>query len=297
MKAKAVSLKTVWRIDPPAYFGLPDGAKVVVPADERGRTEIQSPTLDRQSGLIVNHGTLPIFRRPEHAIKNAETVSEVRLRFQDNFLFVELEAQDLKTGLQRARVAVKSVVRHLMVQLPDFFSASLLQYEVVGQEAHRTSNPAKLLVATVYNLKQLEEQIHHSFEAAGRSDGRLDRALAYYEHARFLFKLASDQLIEDEHRDYLLASSFLFLWKSITSVLGEPGSDADYQTRFRTYGLPANYWELNIKPLKAVRDDADVAHYDLSPAGIQKAVGMYGRADRTCREVLIAYKDWLLRQR
>jgi len=297
MTEDRVRVRALFRIEPPAYFGLPDGSKVVVPASPDAPAEIVSPVLDTRSGLIVNHGSLPSYRSPSQAIQEQFVVDQVSLRLEDNFLSAELDADTLGAGVERARSVVVAFLRHLMVEQGDFFRPVLLQYEIEGKETHRASQPVKLMELAAYNLEEFRGRIRRAVTGTLNSDERLDRALVYYEQGRFLYKLGSDHDLAERHRHYLIASGFLFLWKAITTVLGEPGTDRDYQRRFKAFGLPTDFWQTRIQPLKETRDAADVAHYDLNPEGVAKPVSEFGKAEATCREVLKAYSEHLVRSR
>jgi hypothetical protein len=289
-KTPALRVKAVFLISPPGPFGLPDGNHVVVPAP----AQIYSPVIDTNSGLVVSHGTLSRYRNEDEGIKEQVTVGAVALHFHDNYVTTDVEASDEKDGLERSRTAVVRLLRHLMIDQGGFFTASLMQHEVVGRKARVASQPTMTFSMSVYNLDELRGRIRAAAEGASHTDDRLDRALLYFEHARFLHKLSSDPTLTARHRNYLVASSFLFLWKAITTILGEPGTDRDYQRRFREYGLPDDFWREKVQPLKAVRDAADVAHYELDAAAIARPVASFGAAEQVCREVFRAYTSHLL---
>lgn len=297
MTDSTVRVTALFVVEPAAPFGLPDGSRTVVPASTEKPAQIYSPLLDSRSGQLVSHGTLSAFRADDQAIHEKVTVGDADIHFTDNFVTVEVDAPTLVLGVEIARTAVIRLLRQLMVQQGEFFRAVLVQYEAVGDKTHLAASPTKLMDLATYNLDELRGRIRRAAQGASHSDDRLDRGLLYYEHARFLFKLSNDAGLAERHRDYLNANSFLFLWKAITAVLGEPGTDRDYQRRYREFGLPADYWKTTVQPLKELRDAADVAHYELDSEAIKKPVAAYGRAEGTCREVLKAYSDFLLHKR
>src|SRR6185437_9661526 len=162
MTEDRVRVRALFRIEPPAYFGLPDGSKVVVPASPDAPAEIVSPVLDTRSGLIVNHGSLPSYRSPSQAIQEQFVVDQVSLRLEDNFLSAELDADTLGAGVERARSVVVAFLRHLMVEQGDFFRPVLLQYEIEGKETHRASQPVKLMELAAYNLEEFRGRIRRA---------------------------------------------------------------------------------------------------------------------------------------
>lgn len=283
----------LYRVEPAGYFGVPDGQKVVLPANAAG-VDVLSPTLDTRSGLLVNHGTLSSFRSDDAAVREEVVLEDARLRFNDEFLTVMVEADSLLAGANAARVHVTRFLRHLMVAQPDYFRATLMQYEGDSEPVQIAQPPVRLMNCTLYNLDELRQRIRLAARRSLTEDTRLMRALVYYEHARFLLSIRTDLSPPmSAHGRYLLASAFLHFWKAITVVLGDPGTDRDYQRRFRKIGLPANYWKATVEPLKNVRDDADVAHYQLDDEAIGRVEATIPMADSVCRQVLERYSEHL----
>jgi hypothetical protein len=284
-----IKVTCLFRIRPAAYFGVPEGTKVVVPANPAG-AEVEGPVVDTRSGLLVTHGTLSSYRPEDRAISEELIIEDVTLKFQDDFVTTKSEAPSLGEGVKSAKRAIARLLRHLMVLQPDYFQGILVQYERDGGEVKLAPEPIPMMHCTFYNLDELRERLR---EAAFRSvthDSRIDRALLYHEHARFLNSIRHDTAITfSPHARYLLASAYLHLWKAITVVLGEPGTDRDYQRRFRQLGLPPTYWKDEVAPLKKVRDDADVAHYQLDGQAIVRVEKALPNADRVCREVISQY--------
>ena len=148
--------------------------------------------------------------------------------------------------------------------------------------------------ATVFNTEQLVVHMATAASATHLDDRRLSKALMYREHAAFLFEARTRVGFFTHHFSFLLTSAYLNMWKAITTILGDPSIDRDYQSRFRTFALPDGYWDDHVKPLKQVRDDVDVAHYSLEPDTITRVEESFGSAGQVCKVVLNAYIAHLL---
>jgi hypothetical protein len=152
----------------------------------------------------------------------------------------------------------------------------------------------QLVRATIYSLDGLEKNVRAAVTRCSTEDERLTKALLYYEHARFLFRMCEYAGFFSPHFSFLLTSAYLNLWKAITLILGEPGTDLDYQSRFRSFELPKNYWRDEVQPLAEVRNAFDVAHYSMDSAAIERVETSFGKAEQLCRTVLRAYADYLV---
>lgn len=144
---------------------------------------------------------------------------------------------------------------------------------------------------TLYNLDEAKVAVTRGFGRSLTEDGRLDKALLYYEHALFLYNARGHAPIQSAHEQMLVASAFLNLWKSISSILGEPGSDRDYQSRYRQFGLPSDFWSAQVEPLYRIRNEEDVAHYSLRPTSDSTLEKSFGSAAKVCQQVLASYSE------
>ena len=285
-------ITALFRIDPPAMFGLPDGDKFVHPTTEDAPLNFYGPTLDARTGQIVGHGSLPVYRQAEDAIADTLHTPEADFTFNDNFVTVRVEAPSLADGAARAGKALTRLLQHVMVEQGTFLASTLLQAESDSGEIRAANRPVRLMKATVFSLRRLRSHLQIAERRASAEDARLERALVYCEHGHFLFSTHTDIApFASAHAQFLVASAFLSLWKAITSILGEPGTDRDYQRRYRSYGLPDDYWTAKVAPLKRVRDSADVAHYELDVTAIHEVQGAFPQADAIAREVIAAYSE------
>jgi hypothetical protein len=132
-------------------------------------------------------------------------------------------------------------------------------------------------------------QIATAAASSQLDDPRLSKSLMYREHAAFLFETRLRVGFFTPHFSFLLTSAYLNMWKAITTILGDPSIDSDYQSRFLNFGLPKGYWDGHVRPLKKIRGDVDVAHYSLETDTIPIVEGAFGAAGQVCKAVLKAY--------
>lgn len=244
-----------------------------------------------KTGMIASHGTLPVYRKPEEAVRVAIDVPGLKLKVYDNYLEIGVEAADIQSAVRRAEDVVDLCCQSLSAQTGIRFSATLRFIE------DEQGNPKQLVQRKAislgqfasYNLGQLQEQIATAFAWAQSADARARKALLYYEHALLLREHALTLELFSPHSAFSRALSFLQLWKALTVILGEPGTDQDYQRRFKELGLPKTFWKDRVEPLYLVRNDEDVAHYRVDPPDPSRFADHFGKASMVFRDALVAH--------
>lgn len=286
--------KVLYTIEPPSYFGLPEGAKTVIKA-EPGR-ELMSAVLDTHSGNLVRYGTFSEYRTEAEGVALKRQIADGTLEVWDNYFQISVEAADSLGAKSKTDATLSRLLRFLMAEQGDFFRATFVQTEDESGRSLPVVRPARLPLvhATFYNLHELVTRIERAAARAHLADERLDKALLYYEHARFLFNARGYAAQDGVHDSLLITSAYLHLWKCIAVLLGDPGTDGDYQSRHKQFGLPKDYWSTTIQPLYEVRCEYDVAHYSLSPDALHKVEGAFMRAAGVCREVIGAVSQTYL---
>ena len=53
------------------------------------------------------------------------------------------------------------------------------------------------------------------------------------------------------------------LWKSLTVIIGDTSKQDDVHHRIAELGLDDTYYKEKVKPLRKIRNNRDVAHYDI----------------------------------
>ena len=145
---------------------------------------------------------------------------------------------------------------------------------------------------TVFNLPELKGQIETAAMNLAVHDDWLQKALDYYEHALFLSSAApqADGLAQSVRTaSHLLAAAFLFLWKALSVVVGDPSIDNDYQSRYRALGLDHKFFTDTIEDIRRRRNDDDVAHYRLDNEGIETVKRQFNSAKLAVRDVIKAH--------
>ena len=110
------------------------------------------------------------------------------LSVSDNFFTLTYEAADQKAAIALGSKAADLLLRHLTLEQGDLFTYRLLQIEADTGETCTLplGGTVPMFKATMYRLDQLSHQITAAFSRLASTDDRLDRALLYYEHARFV---------------------------------------------------------------------------------------------------------------
>lgn len=58
-----------------------------------------------------------------------------------------------------------------------------------------------------------------------------------------------------------------------------------------TWAFRKEFWDERLRPLKAVRDDADVAHYRLDLEPVKRIDSTYAEAASLCRTIIDRYAE------
>jgi hypothetical protein len=252
-----------FRLSPERYFGLPEGDRTIIPSSPQ--REYVSPAIDTRTGKIVAHGTLSEYRSEAKAITIDHTLGDERFYIRDNFLSVSVSGATPQAAYDHCAPLVDALCQSLSLQFGDRFSA-----EYIGAD---DSTGARALVtrrrkvaffgAAFYNLEELKDRAQKAFLWISNLDPRGRKALLYCENACILRDFANTMELPAPHSAFTEAIALLQLTKALFAILGEPGTDSDYQSRFRIIGLPADFWDRRVKPVYTIRNDEDVAHYSL----------------------------------
>lgn len=255
------NFKLLFRLTPTGYFGLPDGDRIVVPVRE-GR-EIIGPSLDVRSGHLVANGTQSEFRPEDGCASAVFSVKGLQAVLRDNFLELALVASDMQSAVSLGESYAASLARGLSVMHRERFSTEFLSVEGDAGNVHGPSpqsNPT-LLRVTSYHIPELNDRFLQASEWAVSFDTRACKALFYFEHACLLNEFAQSLPFAGPHAAFSRALAFLQVYKALTSIIGDPSSDRDYQSRCKRLGLGKDFWSERAKPLYVVRNQSDVAHY------------------------------------
>jgi hypothetical protein len=285
------SYRFLFRLGPPGYFGLPEGDKIVVPAQPAGR-QIVSAVLDTRTGQLVSHGTLSQYRAPDHALAAKIKPQGFSLSITDNFLEVVTEAERAQPAADRVLAYVDLLLQSLTTMYGDRFFASLLSAEDaqgVPQAVQTGPKTVQLFQATFFNIEELHDRVARAVEWATIADAAAKKALFYFEHACLLNEFAQTLPPTSPHAAFSRALAFLQLFKALTSIVGDPSSDHDYQSRCRRLDLARDFWQTKARPLYDIRNEEDVAHYSHTLPEPGAFLAKYLQAVSVFREALEAH--------
>jgi hypothetical protein len=276
-------------VSPSSPFGLPDGDVLVLPAP--GGSFI-GPSVHSRAGVIFSRGTLSVYRRLESRLQVEIEISEGRLRFVDNALELHFSAADRTSALDTGLRMVDQFLQGLAVEHGRRFSARPLFLEDESQ--HLVTLPMVLFknTVTIFDIDALKSQIESAAMNLQVHDEVLQKALGYYEHALFLSSAAPEpDGLPSSHRtaSHLMAAAFLFLWKALSVIVGDPNIDNDYQSRYRRLGLDYAFFAGTIEEIRRLRNDEDVAHYRVDNHGIDAIRKQFGASKEAVRTVIRAY--------
>jgi hypothetical protein len=125
------------QLSPSGPFGVPQDKYTVVPTETR--REFPSPIIDRRLRKVVGHGLMSVYRRDDEAIRESLQVDEFKMRFSDNYVFIELESDNDRDALSRCEEFLERFLIQLSVRMRHSFS-----YEILGltdEQGHRYPIP------------------------------------------------------------------------------------------------------------------------------------------------------------
>lgn len=274
---------------PPWVFGLPDGRATVIPASPTNR-EVISPSIDTRTGKVSGHGTLSEYRPAAEAVQMVSVADGIEAQCVDNFFTLKLEAADAGAADQLAGQRMDLICQGLSVLFGTRFSAQRLSIQDEAGTPQRipTGDSVGFAIAW-YNLDETRERVSTATAWAGLVDERARKALLYYEHARLLAEFADTLPAHGAHATFSHGMALLQLFKGVSTIVGEPSVDRDYQSRAISIGLPKDFWITQIKPLYVVRNEEDLAHYTLNDPDPSAYRKHFGDAVAVFRDAFTAY--------
>jgi hypothetical protein len=282
--------RVIFELTPEGLFGVPQEGTTVVPAEVH---EFFSDTFTNTARKI-GHGTLSQYRSPDDALRMDLDFGSCTARIEDNFITISIEADDHSTAYQRTIPPLESLLAHLAVDLRHTLSYRPIEMRDAEERPYPVPLRLDVLQLTQYKLDQVADALTIAATIAALADPTLDRALHYFEHALFLFARRRD-LAPPLSRHYrtIISAVFLNLWKAVTTIVGDPSRDRDYQRRYRRYGMDRIFFQTKIERLRELRNDYDVAHYALTTVPSAEIEAVYGEAVSIAAEVIRHYRDHL----
>jgi hypothetical protein len=278
-----------YRITPPAYFGLPSGNRIVLPADGKQRV-VRVHSEDPLTRQRVFHGTLSEFRSAEAIFELHIEDGATHLHFVEDSLFASA-SEETSEQINTVHARVENVLRLLSIENGERVGAEILAI------TDSTGRPlpfilpriGPILRTTLYSFTGLAETLQNCVRWSAVLDEKAERSLLYFEHGCLLLEHADTLPSTSWHTAFSRSMAFLQLFKALTTLIGDPQIDRDYQSRCRSLGLPKDYWRNRVKPLYVVRSDRDVAHHSQMPHQTTEFLGHYSKALEVLKEVLHAH--------
>lgn len=272
-------------------FGVPEGAKTVLPACAG---KLIGAPFHTATMTKVGYGALSQYRNEKDAINIKLNLGKIKANLKDNFIIMELEANTQGEAYNCAILTLDQFLQHLSLSTKRLFSYKPLLIEGEKDKIYPVPKYITISSVTMYNLKHLSYEIENTAKLFQLSDPLLDKSLQYYEHAHFLFENRMKWAnFDSRHFKYFIAAAFLNLWKAITTVIGDPSVDSDYQSRYKLLGLDYKFFKLKIEDLRKLRNEYDVAHYNISFKSIDKIEKNFGKAKDITENILLAYRKYL----
>lgn len=283
-----------FELGPHGIFGLPEPDTTVVP----GGSEVISRVIAEGTDQFVGHGTLSKFRPDEAALDVGVDFGKSHLQIRDNYLTVYVDAaSDSGEAWERAQGIVERYLQHVSLAIGRTVRARGLTITLPDGRMIKAPWLVSWLRLTTYNLGQMNDALLEAGEFGSLSDDRLNRALEYYDLALTLFE-GRERLADinmRQHRE-VIAASFLNLWKAMTTIVGDPSRDRDYQSRYKALGFDHAFYEGKIRPLQELRDKYDVAHSSLDHDAAQRVAGEFSAAQSTVQEIVRGHRARLAEQ-
>jgi hypothetical protein len=295
----------VFELLPPADFGLPDGSKVVLPD---GRNVISVEATFGPGGGIKT--TPSKYRDEKDAIEMTLNLGSTRGVVKDNVLTLSVGATNAREAYDLTTKVAHVVARNLSLGRGELFTLKPLSIS----DGSTTRPPIfQINIASVtyapYDLLMVRHDLAAGERVVKLDDPLMNKALVYYEHGLHLYETleAAEHGVQgiQDHVDFLsthhalaLADCSLNWWKAVTTVTGDPAVKAEkplYRSRYKLIGLSEEFFSSRIKPLRNLRNDADIAHYRLERRGLEKIHALIRTVKETTELVLRAYRDYLNR--
>lgn len=285
--------EAIYRFYPPSAFGVPDDDVTVLPeAKPGGMNRAQSthrifPTQDH-----VGWGTLSQYRPDADRFSDLFQLGGITVQFIDNYATLKFEAENLDEAGQKCRAILVPLVRRLTLLTSVPFSYRRIQLTWDGGSIGY-SPPASNEFA-FYNLEELRHAFDRARALMAVTDPRFEKAALYVEYGSFF---AAHAFEWSAWRRYLLpqmiATVLLSYWKAISAILGDTSKGEDPRGNAVKLGFDPGYFSKVLEPIRDVRNDYDVAHYDLDEDRVRQSKQLIESVHKTASDVLLAYAKYI----
>jgi hypothetical protein len=229
------------------------------------------------------------YRQPDQAV-NVQFGFTPQFTFHDNFMTIAVDAESAKVASKATQAYAELVAKGLSVQYGLRVTAEFQSLEDEVGVPQRVPRSIQLSFGvTWYNLAEMHERLGTVVDWALAADDRSRKALLYFEHSCLLAEFARSLSLVTPHAGFSYALAFLQMYKGLVLIVGEPGTDRDYQSRAVDLGLAPDFWSTRVKPLYKIRNDEDVAHHSLEHVDLKAFLDLFRQAADVFREAFTAY--------
>jgi hypothetical protein len=269
-----VKFRVHCRIDPPAFFGLPDPTTTPIPYQHHTKMRFHVDTETGMSWVTVD-GLATTTRPDGEGLRFATTMDGVPLEWSDNVAIGTINVADPREAILRTYRAIRLLLQVFLVKREQAHTGLTIYpfaYEVGGQVHRREDEDDFGGKFFIYDIPHTRAAFVDAAEAVRGSvvDETFSRALDYFALGDELLAMREDSEIPAETME-LLSLRFLQYWKALTTIIGDQ-TDPRFQSKYKNIGLPREFFRQTVRRLKELRDNHDVAHVPRRPDGVKLAV-------------------------
>jgi hypothetical protein len=202
------------------------------------------------------------YRKFEDRFAFNATIGGVKFEAEDDLFRLTLDAADEEeAGSQAAQIVLQLFHLRATLFLPGVHRITATIVAVVPHDGNTARLTSTIGRVYLYDLRKLETTLSEAADMLNNAAGdtRLAQAVRYFGLGDDL----SELLTRSTALDYgasLAPIRFLQYWKSLATIVGDPSTDKDHQSRHASLGLGRQYFRHAIEPLHTIRNKFGVAH-------------------------------------
>lgn len=279
-------VKVLYRLHPPSVFGLPGDDYTVIPGGEGGIKDVVGPTIDTQTGIVVSLGTLSEYRRLDERLSLRLECGDIEVQLVDNYVTVSLDVDGQSQAIERCESVVESLCLWLTHFASTPVSAEPLQAIIPETQQVLPLRTSRTVMKYRWCHVPTIEKSVREWSSCNMKE-RLVAALRYYRVGLLLEETGSSHF--DSFKAQLMVEAIGNYWKAVSTIVGDPSIDRDYQRRYRQYHIEESFFRSEIEWLrKDTRNSSGVAHYSLRTLDLAQLLENCSRARRIAKTVLEA---------
>jgi hypothetical protein len=252
--------RLVFELHPAYAFGIPSSDHQVAP--------VYDPPLlsyDANSGeqFITRPDGSPTMRRKDERLVAQFSVNSIQFSIEDVFCTITIDAPGQDSAVAHAYEAIVDLFLMYAMKLDQIsFQVTPSLRHVVQIDLPRPSSLTTS--AQTFHAYDNAETGSRILATSTLLDGvsidrKLRRSMRYLGLGDALTSVLPPGASDDQLQ-IALPLRFLQYWKALTTIVGDPSSDKDHQSRASKLGLGRSFFRQRVKPMHTIRDRYDVAH-------------------------------------